>query len=510
MYDTLEDILDLSCGDARLFFLKRDSYCNLDLPEYFDFQPILDKMAKAVGGKSRHDIVFNHGKSKKDQDVSKDPRNIERINYKLYHNKDGKYAWRPFEFIHPAMYVCLVNVITEEDNWTFIVNRLRKIQTDFPQIECVSLPLSHGNDPAKTSETVLNWWNQIEQRSLALSIKYEYLLNTDITNCYGSIYTHSIVWALHDREVVKADVDKYHGVGDDIDSIIQSMSYKQTNGIPQGSVLMDFVAEIVLAYADKLLGESLNGVVENYKILRYRDDYRIFTNSKEDADFIGKTLSGVLETLNLKINSQKTFLSEDIITDSIKKDKWYWIQSKHSSDTLQKQLLIIYSLSRLYPNSGSLKRALADYYKRISKVKKIKEDIIALIGIIIDIAKRNPGVYPITTSILGRLFQEIDNRKTLCECIDDIKSKFSNIPNTGYFYLWLQRVSYKIDDTILYPEPMCDLVMDYPAIIWDSTWLKERYRKIMDNADIIDRTCLSSIPDLVPTGLVTLGDDWIS
>lgn len=35
------------------------------------------------------------------------------------------------------------------------------------------------------------------------------------------------------------------------------MQYGQTNGIPQGSVLFDFIAEIVLGYADLLLYEDL-------------------------------------------------------------------------------------------------------------------------------------------------------------------------------------------------------------------------------------------------------------
>lgn len=35
------------------------------------------------------------------------------------------------------------------------------------------------------------------------------------------------------------------------------MQHNQTNGIPQGSVLMDFVAEIVLGYVDLRLSKEL-------------------------------------------------------------------------------------------------------------------------------------------------------------------------------------------------------------------------------------------------------------
>ena len=43
---------------------------------------------------------------------------------------------------------------------------------------------------------------------------------------------------------------------------------------------MDLIAEMVLGYADEQLTEKLTEQkIENYKILRYRDDYRIFANS---------------------------------------------------------------------------------------------------------------------------------------------------------------------------------------------------------------------------------------
>ena len=90
-----------------------------------------------------------------------------------------------------------------------------------------------------------------------------------------------------------------------IDDLIQTMSYRQTNGIPQGSVLMDFIAEMVLGYADMLLSYRLKGVEidanenevkngieivsdEGYHILRYRDDYRIFARTQEDKRKLSK------------------------------------------------------------------------------------------------------------------------------------------------------------------------------------------------------------------------------
>jgi len=45
-------ILELDCNDARKFFLKHESYCNIDLPKYFSFSEILEKISKELANKS--------------------------------------------------------------------------------------------------------------------------------------------------------------------------------------------------------------------------------------------------------------------------------------------------------------------------------------------------------------------------------------------------------------------------------------------------------------------------
>ena len=107
----MKNILELNSNEAKQFFLKKESYSSLELPHYFNFQTIIDKIEKKLGDKDLK--TFR----------SASPREFEFVNHKLITNKDGKYSWRPFQLIHPAIYVSLVNCITEEKNWKFIVNR---------------------------------------------------------------------------------------------------------------------------------------------------------------------------------------------------------------------------------------------------------------------------------------------------------------------------------------------------------------------------------------------------
>ena len=133
------------------------------------------------------------------------------------------------------------------------------------------------------AKQIRSWWQSVEQQSLIYSLEFSHVLHTDVIDCYGSLYTHSISWALHGIENAKNSKGKNSLLGNIIDSHIQASRYGQTNGISQGSVLMDFVAEIVLGYVDELINAML-GDPTDFRILRYRDDYRIFANSDDRAE----------------------------------------------------------------------------------------------------------------------------------------------------------------------------------------------------------------------------------
>ena len=96
---------------------------------------------------------------------------------------------------------------------------------------------------------------------------YKFSYDTDIADCYGSLYTHSIAWAIETIDTAKKQRDS-NLLGNKIDTHIRNMQYGQTNGIPQGSVLMDFIAEIILGYIDELLTvEITKNKIENYMYL---------------------------------------------------------------------------------------------------------------------------------------------------------------------------------------------------------------------------------------------------
>jgi hypothetical protein len=482
----MNNILSLNYDEAKFFFLKHKSYINVDLPPYVKFDGLLGEISNNIlNGKN----FINIKKS--------NPDNLENVNYKLFHNKNGKYDWRQFELINPFLYVSLVHEITIEQNWALIQRRFNKIKTK-SIVECMSLPIISETDKSDQAQQIINWWERIEQKSLILSLDYNYVYHTDITNCYGSIYTHSIPWALHSKKVSKAKRKDKKLIGNMIDFHIQNMSNGQTNGIPQGSVLMDFIAEIVLSYADLCLSMKLKHInKKDFYILRYRDDYRIFVNSTQIADEIIKTLSEVLINLGLKLHAGKTTFSNNVIQSSIKQDKIEWLVVNKNAKTIQKQLLIIHQFALKYPNSGTIMKELQTISQKIRRRKeKIKntENIEVLISIVVDIALLNPRTYSISMTILSILFGLIDN-SLLESIVNKIINKFNAIPNTGHMQIWLQRAIIRLSITQKsFEESLCKLISNESISLWNNDWLNAKHIKMLEKRDnIINQSILDTL-----------------
>jgi hypothetical protein len=83
-----------------------------------------------------------------------------------------------------------------------------------------------------------------------------YLLTTDLSQFYPSIYTHSIPWALHSKPVAKASQTDYTFLWNVLDLAIRNGQDKQTIGIPIGPDTSLVIVEIILSSVDlKLTGQ---------------------------------------------------------------------------------------------------------------------------------------------------------------------------------------------------------------------------------------------------------------
>lgn len=473
----MRSILELNAEEVKEYFLKKESYSSIDLPYYFNFGNLLEAVSKKITGHRLSDFK------------QENPRDVDNVNYQLVSNKNGKYAWRPFQLINPAIYVSLVNKMTNEENWDFIKNRFSEFQEE-SRVECHSIPvLSESEKKSNKSAQILHWWQKIEQRSISLALDYKYVIHSDITDCYGSIYTHSISWALHTKKVAKKTENRDNDslIGVVIDNHLQDMSHGQTNGIPQGSTLMDFISEIVLGYVDLLLVEKLSALhIEDYKILRYRDDYRIFTNDSFEAEQITKYLSEILFSLGLRLNAHKTIAADDIIKSSIKPDKRYWIRNRRIAENKQKWLIQLYLLSEKFPNSGTIDTQMRDFLEFLKDSDKEDHNLKTLISLVTEITLRNPRVTPSAIAILSIFIDRLPDKEQRLKITDKIKLKFRNIPNSSFMMVWFQRLYLKINETEEYKLPLCKKVFEPDEKIWNCGWLKGNLKEIVEQTNIVE------------------------
>ncbi|GKO69449.1 RNA-directed DNA polymerase [Klebsiella variicola] len=472
----IKNILELDNEEARKHFLKMESFFNADLPPYFDFTTLLDKISHEIGSNPIRGIMR----------ADKKVYDCDNVNHSIFLNKDGKLSWRQLQIIHPVLYVNLVMILTEENSWNKIKSRFTTFQSN-PKIECLSIPAVGENEKDKAAQ-VSNWWQNVELRSIELALNFDYLFDTDITDCYGSIYTHSLAWAIETRDVAKANKKDKNLLGNTVDTAIQNMQSGQTNGIPQGTVLMDFIAEILLGYIDEVLTENLNQAnIEDYKILRYRDDYRIFANNSDEGEQILKILAQVLSVYGLKLGSAKTKSYDDVIFASIKDDKLSWLSKKNSHKYLLKHAFIIKKHAAQHPNSGSLTVALKDFNERVQKLTELDDSSESIISVIMDIAYRNPKVYPVSFAILSKFLTLINDEEDRIKLLTDIFHKFHKLPNVGYFELWFQRASISNIASFEFQENLSKIVKGENPQLWNSEWIaSSKLLRILNNTPIVN------------------------
>lgn len=486
----------MSNTEARRYFLSKNAYCAFDLPSYFDFAAILQSCREKLAGKDYSHLI-KEGDS---------PRNYIGVNYAIIHNKNGAQDWRKLQLIHPMIYTGLTNILTNKANWKLITSRFAELHCE--KIACTSIPVVVKRPPISDPECAIkNWSDNLVDRNINLSCEYNFLIKTDIANCYDSVHTNTIVQAIHGPETAKERQDDPKLLGNQLARIVQDMTFGSGGGIPQGSILSDLLMELILGYLDTLIQEQLyHHKINKVQILRYRDDYHIYTHDQNTAGKVLKILTEKLAVFNFRINQAKTVEVNDIILAGWKPDKFAWLKIEDkildSNLTLKNRLLLLKEHSVLFPNCSSLRIGLSKLYlKSIAKMRREPRDLEGTIAILADIMCRNPGAYPICTAILIKLLKLLKDESRVAKCLRMIAQKFEIVTHTEHFYIWLQRLTLGISAHYRYSSPICALLYNKDTKIWNSEWLLP---EVMDDSRIINETILDNLPALIPPEEVCL------
>ena len=526
MTEKTKKILSLNHTEAMDFFLKSEQYHGFELPEYFVFDDLLQNVKNAVG-KTPYEECLQDGMS---------PEQLPDVNLDILLNKDGRYAVRPIILANPFLYYFLVREICNEQSWT-VVKQLFETFT-VPHITSCALPvIPKEREPFHKSTTILNWWSSMEQRSIELSLEYRYMFVTDITNCYGSVNPQAFDWAFSFKDT-EYETEHVNPIAKNIQKYLRAFQQGRNIGIPQGSAIFDFVGEIILGYSDLLLHEAIQseGITAPYEIIRYRDDYRIFCNDKDELEKISYILQHVLERLNFRMNSKKTKISDSIVTDAVKPDKLAYIYNTPifnkkgcDFDSFEKHLLYILMFARQYPDSGSIKTMLSDIDKRIEdwlkpyeeevttiplleegepKTEKITKQrrlvggsVHAMSAVCAQIALENVGCCHYALRVLSRMVDSLKDEKEKSAIISLVYSKLCNQPNSDYNQLWLQNMTYQRDKkkgTSPYKVRLCRVVAgDKNVELLNNEWVKPQFLSDLHTNGIIDEKTLKKVTPVI-------------
>ena len=522
MTEKTKNILSLRHTEAMDFFLKSEQYHGFELPEYFVFDDLLQNVKNAVG-KTPYEECLQEGMS---------PELLSDVNLDILLNKDGRYAVRPIILANPFLYYFLVREICNEQSWTVIKLLFEKFNV--PHITSCALPvIPKEKEPFHKSTTILNWWSTMEQRSIELSLEYRYMFVTDITNCYGSVNPQAFDWAFSFKDTEYEQKAK-NPIAKNIQKFLRAFQQGRNIGIPQGSAIFDFIGEIILGYSDLLLHEAIRkeGITTSYEIIRYRDDYRIFCNDKDVLEKISYILQHILESLNFRMNSKKTKISESIVTDSIKADKLAYIYNTPifnkkgvDFDSFEKHLLYILMFARQYPDSGSIKTMLSDIDKRIEEwlkpqtrevstinledtnnaIEKRSEtyqrkliggSVRAMSAVCVQIALENVGCSHYALRVLSRMVDSLEEEQEKRDIIDKVYTKLCNQPNSDYNQLWLQNITYQNDKkkgVSPYNIRLCKVVMGENVELWNNSWLKKDLTKNYKQTSVVCNEVLKKV-----------------
>lgn len=525
-YET-KNVLSLDSKDAMDFFLKSEQYHGFELPEYFVFDELLQNVKRIVEDTPYEECLQNG--------IS--PENLSNVNLDILLNKDGHYAVRPIVLANPFLYYFLVREICNESSWILIKKLFEKFQV--PHITSCAMPvIPKGTEPFHKSTTIINWWNSMEQRSIELSLEFRYMFVTDITNCYGSVNPQAFDWAFSLKDTRFENGNK-NSISKNIQKYLRAFQQGRNIGIPQGSAIFDFIGEIILGYSDLLLHEAIHkaGITNPYEIIRYRDDYRIFCNDKDVLEKISYILQHVLESLNFRMNSKKTKISESIVTDSIKADKLAYIYNTPifnkkgvDFDSFEKHLLYILMFARQYPDSDSIKTMLSDIDKRIEdwlkpqtrEVETINLEMLnntiekktetyqrklvggsvrAMSAVCVQIALENVGCCHYALRVLSRMVDSLKDEHEKWDIIDKVYAKLCNQPNSDYNQLWLQNITYQNDKkkgTSPYNIRLCQLVANKNIEpLWNNQWLEQSLHSSLPYDSIVNREILKKITSVI-------------
>lgn len=471
----------LSNEDAKTFFLQEKNYCTIKLPKIISFQSLLDKLQS-----TEYNV--------------KSACNYDNVNCKLYITQVGSFSPRLLQIINPCIYVELVRLITSEKEWIYICNRINHLQ-HYSIVDCISFPCKKdlcrgvGQPPRIPSID-----EELNILTIKQSIAYQYATDLQIVDCFKNLYTHSIGWALDGykrAKNAKLNIKNWEDklLGDKIASLIQQSTYGQTNGIPQGSLLMDFIVELVLAYADARISLAIkcfnnhnpHNIIKDFHIIRNQGQYRIFAKTHYDVERLCHIISSSVSGLNFQTNLDNIVITDKITYNAIATELVKATDSPKDNYSIYVNTLLLHKQSIQSPNSLILRNSVISYRMIVEEnAYQLNElDLEKTILILIDIAYHNLSIIDIIMPLLGELisYELFSSQREYYYTL--VKEKFDAIPNSEYIQIWVQYSGMFVNRAQDFQSKLFQILSTDTNCIWNMEWAEQKVKELLEQTPIV-------------------------
>lgn len=219
--------------------------------------------------------------------------------YVSYENMRNINVPRMLAIPHPFGYALLCQFISKE--WSNTQNYFKE-KTEHQKHKTSRVHLRKMRD--KNSLFEMNYKNFDDDGfpENDLLIRSNYIVKADISNCYPSIYSHSISWALVGKNNAKLKSGKKNNNEwfNKYDELSRKIKNNETNGILIGPHTSNLLSEIVLVAID------LEMENKGYRFTRYIDDYTCYVPTFDRAEQFFIDLSTELKKFELSLNHKKS------------------------------------------------------------------------------------------------------------------------------------------------------------------------------------------------------------
>ena len=179
--------------------------------------------------------------------------------------------------------------------------------------------------------------------------------------------------------------------------------------------------------------------------VRFKDDYRVLCNDRNDADQVIKVLQRQMRSYNLFLNEGKTTIKE--LPDGLYRP-WileYQPLSLKSTETIsykvfESTLLAVLNIDKKYPDTGIIDKFLGELTTKDYKLKLALQakQVLKTLSLLFLLKKRRAKVFPQILAIIELLILQLgQNAEINQKILDDVSKHFRDRLDDLYDGLWI-------------------------------------------------------------------------